>query len=196
MPEATERLENIGELVNQAKSGSAHAWSTLFRQHWGLVYGICVRSGAGDESEDLAQETFIQARERLTQLTDNQAFPSWIFKIAYRVVLERHRTRTRQRLLREAAYCRDEMPFSSKIDPPHVATDRNIERQIVVKCLSELPYDMRVAIELKYYVGLSYDAIAKTLNSKVSTVKGYVARGMSRMRRCFERNKLSARSER
>jgi len=75
-------------LVHQAKAGSLTAFESLYRKNVGRVYALCVRmTGSPTLAEDLTQESFIRAWERLSSFDGRSMFSTWLHRVSVNVVL-------------------------------------------------------------------------------------------------------------
>ncbi len=84
-------------LVARAARGDAGAFETLYRQNVGRVYALCMRMTANPAlAEDLTQEAFIRAWEKLHTFRGKAAFSTWLHRVAANVVLSRRRSDARR----------------------------------------------------------------------------------------------------
>jgi len=92
-PEITDEADWIA----RAQRSDARAFESLYRMHIDKVYGICLRmTGIVAEAEDCAQETFIQAWNKLDRFRGDSAFATWLHRIAVNAVLGRMRKSKRE----------------------------------------------------------------------------------------------------
>lgn len=91
-PESTANAANaeVARLVGAAQDGDRLAFSELVRRFEGAVYAIALRKlGRPLEAEELAQEVFIKAYEKLDQLKVAAAFGGWLRAITVRLAINR-----------------------------------------------------------------------------------------------------------
>src|SRR3954469_24490208 len=78
-------MADTAELVARARCGDHEAFAALYDRHARLVRAICFDSTAHlTSAEDLAQEVFLRAYQKLDQLRDGARFVAWLCKIARR----------------------------------------------------------------------------------------------------------------
>jgi RNA polymerase sigma-70 factor (ECF subfamily) len=157
------------ELVIAARGGDAWAQEALFQRHVRLVTGLAHRIMTRDSDvDDLVQDCFVYALERLETLDNPQAFASWIASIVVRTAGKRLRKRkllTRLGLLRDTPIDPDDI--ISRAAPPDVAS----ELRAIYTALDRLPAEQRIAIVLRRVEGLEISEIADQMGLSVATVK-------------------------
>lgn len=85
-------------LVIQALDGDEQAFGQLYDRYARLIRAICYETtGRLDEAQDLAQEVFLRAYEKLGRLKDPQRFGGWLVSIARNVCKEYRRKKARDR---------------------------------------------------------------------------------------------------
>jgi RNA polymerase sigma-70 factor, ECF subfamily len=157
------------ELVSAARSGEEWAQEALFRRYARFAFGLAHRVlPPGSEVEDLVQDAFLTAFERLRTLDNPQAFAAWLGSI---VVLTARKRWRRQRLLTHLGLCRPEPlnPESAlcpRADPATVA-----ELRALFQYIGRFPPAEQTALLLRRIEGLGVAQIAECMQSSESTVK-------------------------
>ncbi|MCX5768124.1 MAG: RNA polymerase sigma factor [Gemmatimonadetes bacterium] len=84
--------------VALATRGDRRAFERLYRTHVSRVYSLCARM-VGDKAraEELTQDVFVRAWEKLTQFRGESAFGTWLHRLAVNVVLNERQTERRRR---------------------------------------------------------------------------------------------------
>jgi len=165
--EMTETLETYETLVRRAQSEYGpereRAFSALIQQ-----FNFAAQSWAfqmlGDvhATQDATQEAFIAAYERLDDLRDPSAFPSWLRMIV--------RTQCNRNLRRS----RDILPLDDtepSTDDPAQTAEEHILHNSLYSAVDALPEHERVVTELFYLGGYSQQEIAEQLRLPLTTVK-------------------------
>ena len=71
------------ELVRQASAGNSHAFRELYRNNVKRVYAVCLRACRDrDTADELTQEVFVKAWEKLSSFKFGSRFSSWLHSIA------------------------------------------------------------------------------------------------------------------
>ena len=119
------------------------------------------------DAEDVAQETFVRANEKLAELRDPARFRAWVAQISRRLALNRLRTNARTRR-REAAAISD--AALRTIDVAGVAEDR-VFVQRVCSAIEQLPEKLREVMMLSAIRDLDHADIAEMLGIPEGTVR-------------------------
>jgi RNA polymerase sigma-70 factor (ECF subfamily) len=152
----------------------------LFRRHLGLVIGLSERILAGrGESDDVAQDAFVEAFNNLAKLENPQAFAAWLGSIVVRRVSKHLR---RQRLL-----VRFGLRPASVVDPdvlisPSTPSDVICELREVYASIIRLPVEERVALVLRRIEGMDLAEIAAHMQLSLATVKRRLAAAEAQLR--------------
>ena len=134
----------------------------------------------GNDAEDVVQEAFLRAHDRLRGFRGQSRFGSWLYRIAYNRALDYWRSAARrQRRAREAA--------ADPAGPPRVddAGGQRLldaERDRAVRAaLDRVPQPYRTALHSYYWLELPVAEIAELLGVARGTVKSYLHRGRARL---------------
>ena len=80
-----------------ATEGDARAFERLYRKHVPRVHGLARRMVGHEEADELTQDVFVRAWERLETFRGEAAFGTWIHRVAINVMLARQEVRKRDR---------------------------------------------------------------------------------------------------
>ena len=70
------------QLVLRSQNGDRKAYEQLYRANVGKVYALCLRMcGQKELAEDLAQESFIRAWQKLDSFRGDSKFSSWLYEV-------------------------------------------------------------------------------------------------------------------
>jgi RNA polymerase sigma-70 factor (ECF subfamily) len=130
-------------------------------------------------ADDLAQETFITAWQKLASFGGQGRFSSWLMKIAYNEFLQSHRAARRSKRLADAVSAENPTePFENPTVAEQAATD--LERM-----LAALSDEERQAMVLCYAYGLSHSEASEVTGMPIGTIKSHIHRGKDRIRARF-----------
>lgn len=162
------------ELIASAKAGDRWAMGELYERHARRVYTVIRRLVADDHlAEDLSQETWIRAFEKLHLFRGDAAFGTWMYRLATNVSLNRLRRSAKRRPVESAA----ELPRVSRAEDDVIVT-----RQVLSKALDQLPPGYRRVLVLHDIEGWTHRDIAEKLGCSPGTSKSQLHKARARMR--------------
>lgn len=168
------------ELVEKVKSGDRRAFSELVKRHQRSVLRLSLRFVKDmDTAEDVTQDAFIKAYEKLNSFEGRASFKSWLFQIA---------VNTARNKLRE--WKRDTVD----IDDVQLAVDAEAERTLVHTAVADilhkevekLPFKQKTALVLRVYEDLSFNEIAEIMECPYDTAKANYRHALLKLRQTFE----------
>lgn len=167
-------------LVDRAKAGDMAAFEELYRRNVGRVYALCMRM-AGDPSlaEELAQDVFVRAWERLGTFRGESAFSSWLHPLTVNVALSERRARRRR--TSRFVTTDDLTPFEK---PGRSAGPE--EGMDLEKALATLPPGARSVFVLHDVEGYRHQEIAELTGVAEGTSKAQLHRARRMMREALE----------
>jgi RNA polymerase sigma-70 factor (ECF subfamily) len=161
------------ELCAQAVTGERVAFGELVRRHGPAVRGLLRRLGASAaEADDLAQDAFLTAFERIAEFRGEGTFANWVKRIAARLYLRRLQRERRLATLID----------TPAAEAPAAAADSANGRIDLDDGLKALSPAERLCVSLCFGAGLSHGEAAEALNLPLGTVKSHVKRGLERLR--------------
>lgn len=171
-----------------ATGGDAAAFGELVRRHQGVVRGFLRRlSGNMAEADDLAQDAFIKAFEKIGAYKGPGRFRSWLLSIAYReFLMSRRRAKSWNRVLGLMGAGREESEQTELLSaqPSHAgAVDAAID---VERHLALLKGPEKEVILLCDAYGFSHSEVAKLMGAPLGTVKSHALRGRNRLKAAMD----------
>ncbi|TFG87166.1 MAG: RNA polymerase sigma factor [Chromatiales bacterium] len=169
------------ELVARAVAARDQAaFGELVRRHQSRVRNWLrqlTRNAA--TADDIAQEAFIKAWDKLDSFGGQGRFAAWLMKIAYTEFLMSHRkSKGEQRLAAAVEAATAEAPVHDPSGEQAVAAD--LERLLAI-----LTGDERAVMVLCYAQGLSHGEASEVTGIPVGTVKSHISRGKDKIRQRF-----------
>lgn len=186
MPTRCDNLSDA-ELVRAVLNGDGPAFGLLVDRYLPAVVAVACRIVCNrSDAEDLAQDTFVRAYQRLGQFGQCHSFRNWLLKIATNLSLNHLEARRRER----NRYPRIAETRPETVEPDNDAVELPSPTQWQ-HWLSKLDESQRAAIVLFHFHELSYTEVADVLGVPLNTVRTHLHRGRRRLREL-----MSARSVR
>jgi RNA polymerase sigma-70 factor, ECF subfamily len=177
----------VGDPVLRARDGDLDAFETLYREHGGRVMALCLRMCPHPaEAEELAQDVWVRAWEKLASFRGESAFTTWLHRLAVNVILERRRREGRHRARFESVAetstheALPSNPTGSALGFPGVRLD--LERAVAM-----LPEGARTVFVLYDVEGYRHSEIAESMGVAEGTVKSQLHRARRMLREALER---------
>jgi RNA polymerase sigma-70 factor (ECF subfamily) len=158
---------DLKDQVHAARRGDRSAWRDLHAHHAPAVHAVLLARVDPVEADDLVQDTFVRALERLGQLQDDDAFGPWLLTIARNLAHSHHRTRWRWTSLPKV------IPF---LPPPRA------EAQQALNAIRDLPEAYREILIMRLVEGMTGPEIAERTGRTPGSVRVSLHRGMKLLR--------------
>ena len=167
------------DFARRAAAGDVDAYEWLYRRHVGRIHALCLRmSRDPSEAEDLVQDVFVRAFERLGSFRGDSAFGTWVYRVAVNLVLESFRKKSRW-----TARIDDEVEPELALDAAVAgvgalpAKDLDLERAVAA-----LPARARLVFVLHDVEGYKHREIADMTNTAVGTCKAHLHNARKKLR--------------
>ena len=174
------------QLIQRVLDGDDTAFSTLVKKYQRSVHALAWRKvGDFHIAEDITQETFLKAYQRLSTLKEPQSFASWLYVIAAnccKAWLRKKRLRT-QALETASGAEVGKATYSGYVSAENARTTAEAQREVVKKLLAKLQESERTVITLYYLGGMNYEEISKFLGVSVAAIKNRLYRARNRLKK-------------
>ena len=182
-------------LIKRSKEGDLRAFDLLIIKYQAKIIALAKRWVVDVHiAEDVAQETFIKAFKSLHSFREDSAFYTWLYRIGtntaknYVISKNRKKENTESELKNEEEYASIEQTTE---ETPEDILLANSLKEVINKALTDLPEEIRTAISLREFEGLSYDEIAKVLSCPVGTVRSRIFRGREELNEVISKSLLT-----
>ncbi len=184
MEETSEAISRLTRDLEHAGAGDRAAFQRVYRHTSPKLFGICL-SVVRDRAiaEDVLQEVFVKIWHRADRFERGKASPiTWLCVIARNSAIDRRRSL-------------DRIPVSSPEMLPFLAdegarVDERLEgaedRAQIFECLEGLDANQRRSINAAFYDGVTYLELATLWDVPLGTVKSWVRRGLTRLKKCLD----------
>jgi len=183
------------ELVRRAQSGDFDAFTELINAHKAQIYGLALKlSGNEQDAEDIVQDTFLRAIDKIDQFRLESAFGTWL----YRIALNQARALFNKRRQGELGPIEDYLPPGHELsagDPslsarlalydwkdPEKLFEAEELRTTIDRLIAELPYLYREAFVLRYIEELPVKEVAESIGESEAATKSRILRARLALR--------------
>jgi len=180
-------------LVASARGGDVHAFETLVNKYDRQIFRIAQHITQNKEdAQDVVQDAFLKAYEKLDQFQGNSKFYTWLVRIAVNESLMRLRKRRTGKMVsidddietEEGSVPRDLADWSPNPEQNYGQAEL---AEILRKTIQGLPHGFRIVFVLRDVDGLSTEETAETLGLSVPAVKSRLLRARLQLRERLSR---------
>jgi RNA polymerase sigma-70 factor (ECF subfamily) len=171
----TTEVKDDKAVISSVLDGESDRYAAIVRKYNGYLYKIGRSYGFNHaDTEDLMQETYVNAYENLSQFENRAAFKTWITRIMLNECYhKKHRARFQQEQNFSDTYSEEDMP--SKFTDYNNSTDEKVENNelgyFLEKAILNIPKDYRMVFTLRELNGLDVRETSKALDITESNVK-------------------------
>ena len=174
------------QLIQRVLEGDDTAFSVLVRKYQKSVHALAWRKiGDFHIAEDITQDTFLKAYQKLSTLKKPQRFASWLYVIAANhcnTWLRKKRLPT-QSLENTSSVRLEKATYSGYVIEENERATVEAEREVVKKLLAKLQESDRTVITLYYLGGMNYEEISEFLGVSVAAIKNRLYRAKQRLKK-------------
>lgn len=173
--------ETDQQLVERVQAGDKRAFDLLVLKYQSRILGLVARYVKDShEVQDVTQEAFIKAYRALPRFRGDSAFYTWLYRIATNTA-KNHLVSRGRRPPGSDVEIEDAEHFESGGDLRDLENPENQLfgeelKSVVNAAITELPDDLRTAVTLREFDGLSYEDIADIMDCPVGTVRSRIFR--------------------
>ncbi len=172
------------DLVEACKKGSQKAQFELYRLYFAAMYNTTLRIvGDSDDAEDVMQEAFLKAFEKLDSYRGEVSFGAWLKRIVVNKSLDYLRIK-KDNLSLEASGEIGEM-----IDEPVDTVNEEYRAEAIKKAIYDLPEGYRIVLSLILLEGYDHEEVSGILNISNATSRTQYHRAKKKLIELLRRNK-------
>lgn len=181
--------------IERTLAGDRDAFRVLVERHSHSIFRLAYRlTGNQHDAEEVVQEAFLRAYQKLGQFAARANFGTWVYRIAANYSIDLTRRKRKEEARRETP------PMSSQDnteqDPVEMLPDaapsperltQNLElRKQMEQALASLSHAERIAFVMRHWEGCGIEEIAAVLNSNSGAAKNTVFRAVQKLRQILE----------
>lgn len=166
--------------IEAVKKGDVAAFSFLVERYQRMVYSLALKLLKNTEdAEEMAQDTFIKAFQKLKMYEGKSKFSTWLYSITYNASISELRKRRIQFSSLEDQQLSDQDEM--KMHDYFSETKKEDQERYLNLALGKLPEDDQVLVTLYYYESQSMEEISVITGLTVSNIKVKIHRARKRM---------------
>ena len=177
---------NDAALIQRVLDGDDTAFSTLVRKYQQSVHALAWRKiGDFHIAEDITQDTFLKAYQRLSTLKEPQSFASWLYVItANQCKAWLRKNRAWMQALEDTSSAQlEKATYSEYIIAENEQMTTETQREVVRKLLAKLQESDRTVITLYYLGGMTYEEISEFLGVSEAAIRNRLYRARHRLKK-------------
>lgn len=169
------------QLVERVQAGDKRAFDLLVLKYQPKILGLVSRYvHDSHEVQDVTQEAFIKAYRALPRFRGDSAFYTWLYRIAINTAKNHLVARGRRPPgsdveIEDAEHFENGGALRDMENPENKLFSQELG-EVVNQAISDLPDDLRSAVTLREFDGLSYEEIAEIMDCPVGTVRSRIFR--------------------
>jgi RNA polymerase sigma-70 factor (ECF subfamily) len=181
--------------IERTLAGDRDAFRVLVERHSRNVFRLAYRmTGNQHDAEEVVQEAFLRAYQKLGQFAARANFGTWVYRIAANYAIDRMRQRKNEDAQREPAGRPSDDGVEGDVAslvPDRAPSPERLAQseQLAVRmrrALNELTPAERTAFVMRHWGGSGIEEIAEALKSSTSAAKNTVFRSVQKLRRSLE----------
>ena len=166
---------DLNSLIILAQEGDIKALEELIRRVQKDIYSIVSHLlNKREDISDLTQEVLLKMAKSLSNLKDVKSFKRWLNKIITNVYYD-YLKKKKNSSIEYDENILNELKDKIGCEPGERCLFSEIEK-LIRAALMTLPKELRLALVLREYEGLSYEDIAEVTNTALGTVKSRISR--------------------
>lgn len=198
MQPSVESAQSIAEsdalAVERTLAGERDAYRILVERHSHNVFRLAYRmTGNQHDAEEVVQEAFLRAYQKLGQFAARANFGTWVYRIAANYAIDRMRQRKKEDARRvEPVTGEDSMennPVNQVQDaaptPERLTQSLELRKQMEI-ALAALSESERTAFVMRHWEGCGIEEIAEVLKSNSGAAKNTVFRAVQKLRQALQ----------
>ncbi|MCY4401290.1 MAG: sigma-70 family RNA polymerase sigma factor [Candidatus Poribacteria bacterium] len=174
------------ELIQRVLAGDEMAFTDLVKKYQKPVHALVWRKiGDFHIAEEITQDTFLKAYQKLGTLKKPQHFASWLYVIATRRCLawQRKKRLQMQPMDETSSSYYEKATYSQHIVEENERTAVEAQREVVKRLLAKLPESERTVITLYYFSEMSSAEIGAFLGVSANTIRSRLRRAQQRLQK-------------
>ncbi len=182
--ESNEVVKSDRELVDMLKEGNTEVFSQLVRRHQQSLLNLCFRLLKDQGlAEDVVQESFVKAYQKIHLFEGRSSFKSWLYTIALNTGKNKLKT------LKKSFLDIEKTNLSVAAKAETYISENDTKKRLRTE-IDKLPSKQKKALILRIYEDLSFKEIAHIMQCPYDTAKANYRHGLMKLRKIFQKDLL------
>lgn len=174
------KLMSDQQLVEDVRAGDRSSYSELVKRHQKGLLRLSMRFVKDvDSAQDIVQEAFIKAYEKLNTFEGRSTFKSWLFQIA--VNTARNKLRASKRIHTDIEDMDIGVAATAENNLVHMAVGELLQKEV-----EKLPFKQKTALVLRVYEDMSFSEIADVMDCPYDTAKANYRHALLKLKDIFK----------
>jgi RNA polymerase sigma-70 factor (ECF subfamily) len=164
------------ELVQQVKEGDQLAYAELVKRHQKALLRLVLKFARDlDLAEDILQDSFVKAYQKINQFEGRSSFKSWLYRIAINTA------KNKLRSLKKEQVSLDDVQVSQSAEAESALLREAVQKRMKEE-IDELPDKQKTALTLRVYEDMSFKEIAQIMDCPYDTAKANYRHGLMKLK--------------
>lgn len=164
------------ELVQQVKEGDQLAYAELVKRHQKALLRLVLKFARDlDLAEDILQDSFVKAYQKINQFEGRSSFKSWLYRIAINTA------KNKLRSLKKEQVSLDDVQVSQSAEAESALLREAVQKRMKEE-IDELPDKQKTALTLRIYEDMSFKEIAQIMDCPYDTAKANYRHGLMKLK--------------
>ena len=174
----------LSQLMSRIAAGERDALRQLYDATSAKLFGVCLRILSDrEESEDVLQDVYVTIWRRADRFDGARAsVMTWVSTIARNRAIDRLRARGPMAYAEQV----DVLEIADGQDSAETLLSAADDRNRLHGCMSELDDRTQKVIRTAFFDGVTYEALAKSMDAPLGTVKSWIRRGLAKLKGCLQ----------
>ena len=171
------------QLVDLIQNGETSVFSELVKRHQNSLLRLCMRLLKNQSlAEDVVQESFVKAYQKIHLFEGRSSFKSWLYQIALNT------GKNKLRAAGQKTFLDIEKTHLSVAPEAEVSLFQQDTRMLLAKEIEKLPHKQKKALFLRVYEDLSFKEIAQIMQCPYDTAKANYRHALMKLRKTFQKD--------
>ena len=175
-------IKSDRQLVDLLQNGEVAVFSELVKRHQRGLLRLCMRLLKNQSlAEDVVQESFVKAYQKIHLFEGRSSFKSWLYQIALNT--GKNKLRVTQKIFLDI-----EKTYLSVAPEAETRLLQKDTKKLLAKEIERLPHKQKKALFLRIYEDLSFKEIAQIMQCPYDTAKANYRHALMKLRKTFQKD--------